>query len=86
MTEDFYTEDGNAPAPGKSRFASARRNVRLGQIGNMYDFASDFLVGQDAFEPGIKFGYFFGQVEPEEGESGVVMNPGFGAFYPRESG
>ncbi len=87
VTEDFFAEDqGSRPAPRRSWFTSARRDIGLDRIGNIYDFASEFFVEQGAFEPGIEFGYFFGDAEPEQGASGVVENPGFAAFYPRKSG
>lgn len=87
VTEDFFAEDeGSRPARGRSWFTSARRAIGLDQISNIYDFVSEFFVEQDAFEPGFQFGYFFGDEELEQGASGVVENPGFGAFYPRESG
>jgi hypothetical protein len=87
VAEDFFAEDqGSGPAPERSWFTSTRRDVGLGQIGNIYDFASDFFVEQDALEPGIAFGYFVGDAEPDEGASCVVENPGFGAFAPRRSG
>jgi hypothetical protein len=78
VVEDFFAEDqGSRPAPERSWIQSARRNVELSQVGDIYDFVGEFFLEQDAFDPAIDFEYFLGRAERGIGESVVVENPGF---------
>jgi hypothetical protein len=77
VVEDFFAEDdGSRPSQKGSRFASTRRRVRLQEIENIYSFVHDFLVEQDAYEPGIDFESFFAEGVPEVGSRATVQNPG----------
>ncbi|WP_165246534.1 hypothetical protein [Paludisphaera soli] len=76
--EDEEDEVAGRPEPGVSHFVSKRRATTLAEIRNIWDFAHDFLVEQDAFDPGIGFGYFVGQYWPEPGLRARVENPGLG--------
>jgi hypothetical protein len=78
VAEDFYAEDeGSRPAPERSWFTSARREIDLNRIENIYDFVDQFFCGQGAFDPAIESEYFFGHRLPVIGEAEVVRNPGF---------
>lgn len=76
-----YYEDGvrleylNAVCAGRSRpyprescFESSLRSLKLRDIKNAYDFAHQFLVERDAFEPGLEHAYFFPE-KPRRGPS-----------------
>jgi hypothetical protein len=77
VVEDFFAEDqGSGPASETSWFTSVRRQVRLAEIENTYDFVGRFFVAQDACDPGIVFDYFFDHHPPENGKPGTVENPG----------
>ncbi len=78
VVEDFFAEDDDSrPAPAKSWFTSTRRQVRLADIHNVYDFVDRFFVEQDACDPGIIFDYFFDYKTPRIGESRRIVNGGF---------
>lgn len=57
-------------------FWSRRRQVTADEIGDMWDFANQFLVDHDAFDPGIDAQYLLGS-SVKRGDRYQVENPGF---------
>ena len=60
-------------------FSSSLRNLKRDDIANIWDFTYRFLVDQDAFDPGIDFGYFLGRWRQWRCGPGPhrIVNPGF---------
>jgi hypothetical protein len=74
---DAISGEENGPAPGKSSFYSKNRDVQLSQINNIWNFARQFFVDQDAYEPGIGETYFLAHRPCKPGDQVVLTNPGF---------
>jgi hypothetical protein len=65
-------------------FSSRLRDLKLDDIANVWSFTDEFLVDQDAFEPGIDFAYFLGcwcGTVPD-GDRHRIVNPGFTFMMP----
>jgi hypothetical protein len=72
-------EGGSDELPGSNTFSSRLRDLRREDITNAYRFTREFLVDQDAFDPGIDFAYFLGRWRQDVpvGERHRIVNPGF---------
>jgi hypothetical protein len=72
-------EGGSDELPGSNTFSSRLRDIRREDITNVYRFTREFLVDQDAFDPGIDFAYFLGRWRQDvpTGERHRIVNPGF---------
>jgi hypothetical protein len=63
---------------GKCTFNSSLRQLKQADLEkDPWGLPCRFFEEQDAFEPGIEFGYFFNHKLPEAGQWAVVHNPGF---------
>jgi hypothetical protein len=60
-------------------FSSRLRDLKRDDITNVWRFTDEFLVDQDAFDPGIDFAYFFGRwlQDVPAGDRHRIVNPGF---------
>jgi len=60
-------------------FSSRLRPLKRNDITNVWRFTREFLVHQDAFDPGIDFAYFFGHRRDDvpAGDRHRIVNPGF---------
>jgi hypothetical protein len=86
LLEDLsYVEGG--PVEGANTFSSRLRDLKLDDITDVWGFSHKFLVDQDAFDPGIDFGYFLDRwrqcVPPDDRHR--VVNPGFTFMMPNGS-
>jgi hypothetical protein len=63
----------------QNKFFSSLRDVELDDIANVWSFTREFLVDQDAFDPGIDFAYFLGHWRNDvpPGDRHRIVNPGF---------
>jgi hypothetical protein len=74
-------EGGSDEPEGSNSFSSSLRDLKRGDITNVWEFTKRFLVDQDAFDPGIDFPYFLGAWRADRPHSGNrfrIVNPGFG--------
>ncbi|MBO0758419.1 MAG: hypothetical protein J2P54_21420 [Bradyrhizobiaceae bacterium] len=69
---------------GPNIFSSRLRDLKRDDVMNVYDFTSEFLVDQDAFDPGIDFAYFLGRWRWHlpAGDRHRIVNPGFTFMMP----
>src|SRR5262249_19537049 len=60
-------------------FSSRLRDLERNDITNVWRFTREFLVDQDAFDPGIDFAYFLGYWRDDvpAGDRHRIVNPGF---------
>jgi hypothetical protein len=70
------TDNGSGRASSDTKFSSRLRSPKQNEIDNIWRFAEEFLIAQDAFEPGIEFRHFFGRQSYHPGERLKVVNPG----------
>jgi hypothetical protein len=71
------TDDGSGKASRDTKFSSRLRPLKRNDITDIWSFTEEFLVAQDAFEPGIEFTYFLGRQKYRPGDRLKVVNPGF---------
>jgi hypothetical protein len=76
LEELAATDDGSGRAGGDTVFSSRLRSPQQGEIENIWHFAEEFLISQDAYEPGIEYRHFFGRQSYRPGERLKVLNPG----------
>jgi hypothetical protein len=77
LLEEFAaTDNGSGRASSDTEFSSRLRSPKQEEIDNIWRFAEEFLIAQDAFEPGIEFRHFFGRQRYRPGERVKVLNPG----------
>jgi hypothetical protein len=77
LLEEFVATDiGSGRASSDTTFSSRLRSPKQNEIDNIWRFAEEFLIAQDAFEPGIEFRHFFGRQSYRPGERLKVVNPG----------
>ena len=77
LLEEFAaTDSGSGRAGSDTEFSSRLRSAKPEEIDNIWRFAEEFLIAQDAFEPGIEFRHFFGPQRHRPGERVKVLNPG----------
>jgi hypothetical protein len=81
LLEKFSGTDGGSP---DDTFWSRLRNPKRRDLRKIWDFSHQFLVEQDAFEPGISFEYFIDHAEYRQrgvtslpGERVRIVNEGF---------
>lgn len=81
LLEKLSALEGGSDLPEANTFSSSVRDLKRDDISNVWAFTRQFLVGQDAFDPGIDFGYFLGAwraVLPHSpGNRFRIVNPGF---------
>jgi hypothetical protein len=74
-------EGGSNEPEGSNSFSSSLRDLKRDDITNIWEFTGGFLVDQDAFDPGIDFGYFLGAWRADRphspGNRLRIVNPGF---------
>ena len=70
-------DDGSGRAGKDTKFLSRLRPLKRNDITDIWRFTEEFLVAQDAFEPGIEFTYFLGRQKYRPGDRLEVVNPGF---------
>jgi|RhiMethySRZTD1v2_1073278.scaffolds.fasta_scaffold107081_2 hypothetical protein len=77
------TEGGDS----NDTFSSQLRDLKRRDIRNIWRFTEQFLVDQDAFEPGISFRYFIDHTEyrlrqetPQPGDRVRIVNDGFSVW------
>ena len=75
LLEKFFAMEGDDSAD--NMLWSRRRDLKLSDVSNIWDFAQTFLIEQDAFDPGIDFDYFVDRRPYRPGERVTVVNPGF---------
>jgi hypothetical protein len=71
------TDDGSGGPDDSTTFSSRLRDLKRDDIADIWDFARQFLIEQDALEPGIDFGYFVARRRYRPGDRVRVVNPGF---------
>jgi hypothetical protein len=83
VVEELWAEPGelgddeeDSDERDEVRFSSSRCAITADEIRDPCDFVKNFFVELDAFEPGIRFEYFFDFAGPEKGQPGLVQNPG----------
>jgi hypothetical protein len=78
LLEEFAASDnGSGRASSDTKFSSRLRSPKQDEIDDIWRFAEEFLIAQDAFEPGIEFRHFFGRQRYRPGELLKVVNPRF---------
>jgi len=75
LLEKFFAMEGDDSAD--NMLWSRRRDLKLSDVTNIWDFARTFLIEQDAFDPGIDFDYFVGRRSYRARDRVTVVNPGF---------
>jgi hypothetical protein len=74
-------EGGSDELEGSNSFSSSLRDLKRDDITNIWAFTRQFLVDQDAFDPGIDFAYFLGAWRADRPHSPDnrfrIVNPGF---------
>jgi hypothetical protein len=76
LEELAATDNGRGRASSDTIFSSRLRSPQQDEIDNIWRFAEEFLIAQDAYEPGIEFRDFFGRQSYRPGERLKVVNPG----------
>jgi hypothetical protein len=71
------TDDGSGRASSDTKFSSRLRPLKRNDITDIWSFTEEFLVAQDAYEPGIEFTYFLGRQKYRPGDRLKVVDPGF---------
>jgi hypothetical protein len=86
MLEEFAATDSGSGRASSSDtvFSSRLRSPKQDEIDNMWRFADEFLIAQDAYEPGIEFRHFFGRQRYRPGERLKAVNPGLVRAGPSE--
>jgi len=86
LLEKLSATEGGSP---DDTFSSRLRDLKRQDIRNIWLFSRQFLVDQDAFEPGISFSYFIDHTEyrrrqdtPRPGDSVRIVNDGFSMWMP----
>lgn len=75
---DDLEDDEESEAQQTAYFWSRRRQVTAEEIGNIWDFARQFMLDFDAFDPAIDSEYLLGEYSLKYGDRYRVQNPGFG--------
>src|SRR5260370_30457741 len=78
LLEELSVLEGGSDE-GPNTFSSRLRDLERDDITNVWDFTYEFLVDQDAFDPGIDFAYFLGRWRGDVPAGGRhrIVNPGF---------
>jgi len=76
LEELAATDNGSGKASSETTFSSRLRSLKQGEIDNIWQFAENFLIAQDAYEPGIEFRHFFDRQSYRPGQRLKVLNPG----------
>jgi hypothetical protein len=78
LLEELSVLEGGSDE-GPNTFSSRLRDLERDDITNVWDFTYEFLVDQDAFDPGIDFAYFLGRWRGDvpAGNRHRIVNPGF---------
>jgi hypothetical protein len=76
LEELAATDDGSGRASGDTAFSSRLRSPPQSEIENIWQFAEEFLIAQDAYDPGVEFRHFIGRQSYSPGERLKVVNPG----------
>jgi hypothetical protein len=77
LLEEFAaTDNGSGQASSDTTFSSRLRPPKQNEIDNIWHFSEEFLIAQDAYEPGIEFRHFFDRQRYRPGERLKVVNPG----------
>jgi hypothetical protein len=79
------TDDGSGGSSSDTKFSSRLRPLKRDDITDIWRFTEEFLVDQNAFEPGIEFTYFLGRQKYRPGDRLKVVNPGFPLVRGKES-
>src|SRR5215468_9254117 len=71
-------------SPEANTFSSSLRDLKRDDISNIWAFTRQFLVDEDAFDPGIDFAYFLGRWRGDVPASDRhrIVNPGFTFMMP----
>jgi hypothetical protein len=81
LLEKLSALEGGSDVPEANTFSSSLRDLTRDDISNIWAFTRQFLVDQDAFDPGIDFGYFLGAWRADRPHSPCsrfrIVNPGF---------
>jgi len=84
LLENLGATEGGSP---DDTFSSRLRKLKRRDIRNIWSFTHQFLVDQDAFEPGISFQYFIDHTEyqrrrepPQPGDRVRIVNDGFSVW------
>jgi hypothetical protein len=81
LLEKLSALEGGSDVPEANTFSSSLRDLKRDDISNIWAFTQQFLVDQDAFDPGIDFAYFVGAwraLRPHSPGSRLrIVNPGF---------
>jgi hypothetical protein len=70
------TDNGSGRASSDTIFSSRLRSPKQKDIDNIWRFSEEFLIAQDAYEPGIEYRHFFGGQRYRPGDHLKVVNPG----------
>jgi hypothetical protein len=76
----YHDEDPEAKQ--SAYFWSSRRNVTVEEIGDIWDFAEQFILEYEAYDPAIDVSYLLGEYSPRRGRRYRVQNPGFTLGLP----
>jgi len=81
LLEKLSALEGGSDMPEANMFSSSLRHLKRDDIPNIWAFTRQFLVDQDAFDPGIDFEYFLGAWRADRPHSPSsrfrIVNPGF---------
>jgi hypothetical protein len=86
LLEKLSATEGGSP---DDTFSSRLRDLKRRDIRNIWRFTEQFLVEQDAFEPGVRFDYFIDRTEYwrrreryQPGDRVRIVNDGFSTWMP----
>ena len=84
LLEKLSALEGGSDMPEANMFSSSLRHLKRDDIPNIWAFTRQFLVDQDAFDPGIDFAYFLGRWRGDvpAGDRHRIVNPGFTFMMP----
>jgi hypothetical protein len=81
LLEKLSALEGSSDVPEANTFSSSLRDLKRDDITNIWAFTRQFLLDQDAFDPGIDFTYFLGARRADRPHSPdnrfCIVNPGF---------
>jgi len=84
LLEKLSALEGGSEVPEANTFSSSLRDLKRDDISNIWAFTRQFLVDEDAFDPGIDFAYFLGRWRGDvpAGDRHRIVNPGFTFMMP----
>jgi len=84
LLEKLSALEGGSDLPEANTFSSILRGLKRDDISNIWAFTRQFLIDEDAFDPGIDFAYFLGRWRGDvlAGDRHRIVNPGFTFMMP----